>query len=89
SRADHDRWRRPYRPGPWRVAIAALLLLLSAWGLGHGRPPARQAVALRGGPGEFAAAGGVRGGARAPAPVPAGPGGGAATARSGSSGRRR
>lgn len=29
--ADHDRWRRPYRPGPWRVAIAALLLLLSAF----------------------------------------------------------
>ncbi|MGW7452926.1 hypothetical protein [Streptomyces sp. NPDC054787] len=28
---DHDRWRRPYRPGPWRVAIAALLLLLSAF----------------------------------------------------------
>nr|WP_244291502.1 PH domain-containing protein [Streptomyces subrutilus] len=29
--ADHDRWRRPYRPGPWRVGIAALLLLLSAF----------------------------------------------------------
>ncbi|MGW5846347.1 PH domain-containing protein [Streptomyces sp. NPDC055254] len=28
---DRDRWRRPYRPGPWRVAIAALLLLLSAF----------------------------------------------------------
>ncbi|MFI5826585.1 hypothetical protein ACIA6C_04895 [Streptomyces sp. NPDC051578] len=28
---DHDRWRRPYRPGPWRVAIAALLLLLTAF----------------------------------------------------------
>uniref|UniRef100_A0AAU2JWZ5 PH domain-containing protein n=1 Tax=Streptomyces sp. NBC_00049 TaxID=2903617 RepID=A0AAU2JWZ5_9ACTN len=28
---DPDRWRRPYRPGPWRVAIAALLLLLSAF----------------------------------------------------------
>jgi hypothetical protein len=28
---DHDRWRRPYRPGPWRVAIAALLLLLAAF----------------------------------------------------------
>ncbi|WP_405678266.1 PH domain-containing protein [Streptomyces sp. NBC_00048] len=28
---DHERWRRPYRPGPWRVAIAALLLLLSAF----------------------------------------------------------
>ncbi|MGP3688814.1 hypothetical protein ACTVZO_29635 [Streptomyces sp. IBSNAI002] len=29
--ADHDRWRRPYRPGPCRVGIAALLLLLSAF----------------------------------------------------------
>ncbi|MFD3548946.1 hypothetical protein ACFWUW_25620 [Streptomyces sp. NPDC058655] len=29
--ADHDRWRRPYRPGPWRVAMAALLLMLSAF----------------------------------------------------------
>ncbi|MFJ6794020.1 PH domain-containing protein [Streptomyces sp. NPDC091268] len=28
---DHDRWRRPYRPGPWRVAIAAVLLLLAAF----------------------------------------------------------
>ncbi|MCX4696700.1 PH domain-containing protein [Streptomyces sp. NBC_01408] len=28
---DRDRWRRPYRPGPWRVAIAAMLLLLSAF----------------------------------------------------------
>ncbi|MEU2392120.1 PH domain-containing protein [Streptomyces sp. NPDC007369] len=28
---DHDRWRRPYRPGPWRVAGSALLLLLSAF----------------------------------------------------------
>ncbi|MFI8522143.1 hypothetical protein ACIGEZ_30650 [Streptomyces sp. NPDC085481] len=24
---DHDQWRRPYRPGPWRVGMAALLLL--------------------------------------------------------------
>ncbi|MEU9165584.1 PH domain-containing protein [Streptomyces sp. NPDC048424] len=31
AHADHDRWRRPYRPGPWRVAISALLLLLSAF----------------------------------------------------------
>ncbi|MGW0390229.1 PH domain-containing protein [Streptomyces sp. NPDC003042] len=29
--ADPGRWRRPYRPGPWRVAGAALLLLLSAF----------------------------------------------------------
>ncbi|MFI5619192.1 PH domain-containing protein [Streptomyces sp. NPDC051567] len=28
---DHDRWRRPYRPGPWRVAVAALMLLVSAF----------------------------------------------------------
>ncbi|MEU3724985.1 PH domain-containing protein [Streptomyces sp. NPDC031705] len=29
--ADPGRWRRPYRPGPWRVAGAAVLLLLSAF----------------------------------------------------------
>ncbi|MET9608634.1 PH domain-containing protein [Streptomyces sp. NPDC006512] len=28
---DPERWRRPYRPGPWRVAGAALLLLLAAF----------------------------------------------------------
>jgi hypothetical protein len=28
---DHDRWRRPYRPGPWRVGVAALLLLLASF----------------------------------------------------------
>ncbi|GAA3828905.1 PH domain-containing protein [Streptomyces phyllanthi] len=29
---DHrDRWRRPYRPGPWRVGAAALLLLLASY----------------------------------------------------------
>lgn len=28
---DHDSWRRPYRPGPWRVAAAAGLLLLSSF----------------------------------------------------------
>ncbi|MBA0051897.1 hypothetical protein E0L36_13615 [Streptomyces sp. AJS327] len=28
---DHDRWRRPYRPGPWRVGGAALLLLLASY----------------------------------------------------------
>ncbi|AXE80578.1 hypothetical protein [Streptomyces atratus] len=28
---DHDSWRRPYRPGPWRVAAAASLLLLSSF----------------------------------------------------------
>jgi hypothetical protein len=28
---DHDRWRRPYRPGPWRVAVAALSLLLASY----------------------------------------------------------
>jgi len=29
--ADRDRWRRPYRPGPWRVAVAALGLLLASF----------------------------------------------------------
>ncbi|WP_428935502.1 hypothetical protein [Streptomyces sp. ACT015] len=29
--ADRDRWRRPYRPGPWRVGLAALLLLLASF----------------------------------------------------------
>ncbi|MEV4976484.1 hypothetical protein [Streptomyces scopuliridis] len=28
---DHDHWRRPYRPGPWRVVAAALLLLLASF----------------------------------------------------------
>ncbi|MFI9807915.1 hypothetical protein ACIHEJ_26720 [Streptomyces sp. NPDC052301] len=28
---DPDRWRRPYRPGPWRVAMAALGLLLASF----------------------------------------------------------
>ncbi|MFE1252126.1 PH domain-containing protein [Streptomyces sp. NPDC058735] len=28
---DRDRWRRPYRPGPWRVGSAALALLLAAF----------------------------------------------------------
>ncbi|MER5933311.1 hypothetical protein [Streptomyces sp. NPDC002054] len=28
---DHDRWRRPYRPGPWRVAIGAVLLLVASF----------------------------------------------------------
>ncbi|WP_037679547.1 hypothetical protein [Streptomyces griseus] len=28
---DHDRWRRPYRPGPWRVGVAALWLLLASY----------------------------------------------------------
>ncbi|WP_367320460.1 hypothetical protein [Streptomyces sp. HUAS ZL42] len=26
-----DRWRRPYRPGPWRVGVAALWLLLASY----------------------------------------------------------
>ncbi len=26
-----DHWRRPYRPGPWRVAIASLLLVLASY----------------------------------------------------------
>ncbi|MDQ0933091.1 hypothetical protein [Streptomyces turgidiscabies] len=28
---DRDCWRRPYRPGPWRVGAAALLLLLASY----------------------------------------------------------
>ncbi|QFZ73901.1 hypothetical protein GFH48_12160 [Streptomyces fagopyri] len=28
---DRDQWRRPYRPGPWRVALAALILLLASY----------------------------------------------------------
>ncbi|MFI1488467.1 hypothetical protein [Streptomyces sp. NPDC020747] len=28
---DRDQWRRPYRPGPWRVAASALLLLLASY----------------------------------------------------------
>ncbi|GAA3390131.1 hypothetical protein [Streptomyces roseoviridis] len=28
---DHDQWRRPYRPGPWRVGIAAVALLLASF----------------------------------------------------------
>ncbi|MFI1001800.1 hypothetical protein ACIP10_24940 [Streptomyces galbus] len=28
---DHERWRRPYRPGPWRVGVAAVLLLLASF----------------------------------------------------------
>lgn len=28
---DRDRWRRPYRPGPWRVGLAAVLLLLASF----------------------------------------------------------
>jgi len=28
---DHDQWRRPYRPGPWRVGAAALALLLASF----------------------------------------------------------
>ncbi|MFC0598627.1 hypothetical protein [Streptomyces palmae] len=28
---EQERWRRPYRPGPWRVGGAALLLLLASY----------------------------------------------------------
>ncbi|MEV6110015.1 hypothetical protein AB0M28_35715 [Streptomyces sp. NPDC051940] len=29
--AEHDYWRRPYRPGPWRVGGAALALLIVSY----------------------------------------------------------
>ncbi|MFE7135610.1 hypothetical protein ACFVIM_32610 [Streptomyces sp. NPDC057638] len=29
--ADHDLWRRPYRPGPWRVGAGAVTLLLASF----------------------------------------------------------
>lgn len=29
--AARERWIRPYRPGPWRVAVAALALMLAAY----------------------------------------------------------
>jgi hypothetical protein len=28
---DRERWRRPYRPGPWRVGVAAVTLLLASF----------------------------------------------------------
>ncbi|WEO94920.1 phage holin family protein [Streptomyces sp. FXJ1.172] len=28
---DRERWRRPYRPGPWRVGVAAMVLLLASF----------------------------------------------------------
>ncbi|MFE1444616.1 hypothetical protein [Streptomyces sp. NPDC058739] len=28
---DRDRWRRPYRPGPWRVGAAAICLMLASF----------------------------------------------------------
>ncbi|MHC0433741.1 hypothetical protein ACX6XY_26750 [Streptomyces sp. O3] len=42
---DRDQWRRPYRPGPWRVGAAALLLLLASYLL-----VAALVIALAGGP---------------------------------------
>ncbi|MEE1793887.1 hypothetical protein PUR28_24450 [Streptomyces sp. BE308] len=42
---DHDSWRRPYRPGPWRVAAAATLLLLASFVL-----LAAMIIGLTGGP---------------------------------------
>jgi hypothetical protein len=29
--AAQDRWMRPYRPGPWRVGVAALALMLASY----------------------------------------------------------
>ncbi|MER6331275.1 hypothetical protein ABT298_18480 [Streptomyces sp. NPDC001034] len=28
---DRNRWRRPYRPGPWRVGVAALVLMVASF----------------------------------------------------------
>ncbi|WP_416975681.1 hypothetical protein [Streptomyces sp. 4F14] len=28
---DRERWRRPYRPGPWRVGVAAVWLLVASF----------------------------------------------------------
>ncbi|MFP3987534.1 PH domain-containing protein [Streptomyces sp. E11-3] len=42
---DRDLWRRPYRPGPWRVGAAAVLLLLASYLLF-----AAMIIALAGGP---------------------------------------
>ncbi|CAL2071408.1 MULTISPECIES: hypothetical protein [Streptomyces] len=28
---DRDRWQRPYRPGPWRVGVAALILMVASF----------------------------------------------------------
>ncbi|GGJ61838.1 hypothetical protein [Streptomyces brasiliensis] len=33
---DRSRWRRPYRPGPWRVGVAALCLLFASFVLFSG-----------------------------------------------------
>ncbi|MER5378200.1 hypothetical protein [Streptomyces sp. NPDC002553] len=44
---DRERWRRPYRPGPWRVAVAALSLLIASYVL-----LAAVVIALTGSPSE-------------------------------------
>ncbi|MER6673704.1 PH domain-containing protein [Streptomyces sp. NPDC000983] len=51
---DRDRWRRPYRPGPWRVGAAALLLLLASYVLF-----AAVIIALAGTPGAAAVVFGI------------------------------
>ncbi|MBN0047902.1 PH domain-containing protein [Streptomyces actuosus] len=51
---DRDLWRRPYRPGPWRVGAAALSLLLSSYVLF-----AAVVIALTGTPGGAGAVFGV------------------------------
>lgn len=43
--ASQDHWRRPYRPGSWRVGIAALILLLASYML-----MSALVIALAGGP---------------------------------------
>ena len=51
---DRDRWRRPYRPGPWRVGVAAIWLLLASYVLF-----AAVVIALTGTPAEGGAVFGV------------------------------
>jgi hypothetical protein len=51
---DRDRWRRPYRPGPWRVGAAAVVLLLASYVLF-----AAVIIALTGTPAEAAVVFGI------------------------------
>jgi len=51
---NRDHWRRPYRPGPWRVGVAAILLLLASYVLF-----AAVIIALTGSPSEAAVVFGI------------------------------